>query len=308
MDLRQLAALCAIADHGSFSGAARALITVQSNVSAHVARLEKELGVSLVDRARGGLTPAGDLVVARAREIQRELVAIQADLASHGAEVAGEAHIGVIGTTARWLVPRVLLALQEIHPLVRAIVVDSPTSALLPLVQTGQLDAVIVNLPVDEPDLDAVALFEEDLVLLAPTGHPLAGRPELRLADLVGHRLLLPAPGTALRQDVDAGATRAGVTLTARAEIDGVRLMASLTFEGLGPAIVPASAVPGWFVGDFTRARIVDLAPRYVGLVRRRRRVPSAPAQAVAEVLIDVVATEGPTQVGVHVLVGPASP
>ena len=56
MDLRQLTTLVAIADHGSFSAAARALYTVQSNVSSHIARLEKELGVVLVDRQRGGLT------------------------------------------------------------------------------------------------------------------------------------------------------------------------------------------------------------------------------------------------------------
>ena len=53
MDVRQLSALVAIADHGTFSAAARALFTVQSNVSSHIARLEKELGVTLVDRAQG---------------------------------------------------------------------------------------------------------------------------------------------------------------------------------------------------------------------------------------------------------------
>ena len=53
MDLRQLTTLVAIADHGSFSAAARALYTVQSNVSGHIARLERELGVTLVDRQRG---------------------------------------------------------------------------------------------------------------------------------------------------------------------------------------------------------------------------------------------------------------
>ena len=59
MDLRQLAALTAVADHHSFSAAARALHTVQSNVSTHVARLEREVGAQLVDRATGMLTEAG---------------------------------------------------------------------------------------------------------------------------------------------------------------------------------------------------------------------------------------------------------
>jgi DNA-binding transcriptional LysR family regulator len=66
MDLRQLAALTAVADHRSFSAAARALHTVQSNISTHVARLERELGTALVERSTGELTEAGELVVARA--------------------------------------------------------------------------------------------------------------------------------------------------------------------------------------------------------------------------------------------------
>ena len=76
MDLRQLAALTAVADHHSFSAAARALHTVQSNVSTHVARLERELGATLVDRATGQLTEAGELVVVRARRVQAELEAL----------------------------------------------------------------------------------------------------------------------------------------------------------------------------------------------------------------------------------------
>ena len=73
MDVRQLQALVAVAEHGTFSGAAKALHTVQSNISAHVARLERELGVKLVDRHSGRLTAEGTAVVARARRVQSEL-------------------------------------------------------------------------------------------------------------------------------------------------------------------------------------------------------------------------------------------
>ena len=90
MDLRQLTTLVAIADHGSFSAAARALYTVQSNVSGHIARLEKELGVVLVDRQRGGLTDEGMIVVERARRVLHELEDIAADMASRGDEVTGD--------------------------------------------------------------------------------------------------------------------------------------------------------------------------------------------------------------------------
>ena len=303
MDFRQLAALAAIADHGSFSAAAKALFTVQSNVSAHVARLERELGVTLVDRSRGCLTEEGEVVVARARAVQHELDAIYADLASRGKEVAGDARLGVIGTTARWLVPQVLTALRVANPKVRAIVVESPTTALLPQLAAGQVDAAVVNLPVEDPDFTIEPLFSEDMYLLVTSSHPLAGASEVTLAELADHQLLLPAPGTALRADIDAEAARAGVHLEPLAEIDGVRLMTSLAFEGFGATIVPATAVPGWIKGDFVRMPVRGLPPRQVGLARRRRAVPSAPARAVVDVLVDVVRTKGPRQRGVHVLV-----
>ena len=76
MELRHLQALTAISDHGTFSAAADHLGTVQSNISAHVARLEKELGAPLIDRADGRLTEEGTVVVARARRILSELDAL----------------------------------------------------------------------------------------------------------------------------------------------------------------------------------------------------------------------------------------
>ena len=79
MDLRQLSALVAVADEGSFSAAATALHTVQSNVSTHIARLERELNAVLVDRGAGRLTEEGKAVANRARRIKAELDALVAD-------------------------------------------------------------------------------------------------------------------------------------------------------------------------------------------------------------------------------------
>jgi LysR family hydrogen peroxide-inducible transcriptional activator len=301
MDLRQLGALVAVADHGSFSAAARALFTVQSNVSAHVAHLERELGVELIDRSRGRPTVEGELVVARARQIQRELEGVAADLSALVDEIQGEARIGVIGTTARWLVPQLLQAVRDVHPRIRAVVVEASTTSLVPQLVAGQLDLAVVNLPVDDPELDTVPLFDEDLVLLTTLEHPLASYDEVRLEDLAAHPLLLTPPGTALRDDLEAEATRRGVRLVALAEIDGARLLTSLAFEGFGATIVPSTAVPGWLKGDFTRVPLVGFPARHVGLARRKRAFVSPPARAVGRVLLDVIADRGPRQRGVRV-------
>src|SRR3546814_7572597 len=89
MDLRQLNALIVVSEVGSFSAAARVLHTVQSNISTHIARLERDLGATLVDRSSGSLTQEGEAVVARARHIQVEVDAITADIAALRDEITG---------------------------------------------------------------------------------------------------------------------------------------------------------------------------------------------------------------------------
>jgi molybdate transport repressor ModE-like protein len=301
MDLRQLTTLVAIADHGTFSAAARALYTVQSNVSGHIARLERELGVILVDRQRGGLTDEGLVVVERARRVLHELDDIAAEMASRGDEVRGDTRLGVIGTTARWLLPQLLTQLAKQHPGVHVTVHEGNTTNLLPRVLNQQLDATIVHLPVDDPEVTVEPLFAEDLVLLVHSRHHLAGRESIHLADLAGEPLMLPPLGAALRRAIDRAASSVGVELEAQVEIDGVRLLTSLAFEGYGAAIVPATAVPRWLKGDFERIAVPELPRRVVGWVQRRRPSPGTPTRALLAVLREVIAAQGVKQPGVYV-------
>lgn len=289
MDLRQLSALVAIADHGSFSAAADALSTVQSNISAHVKKLERELGTELVDRQSGVLTEAGRLVVARARRARTELDALMSDVVALQHDVAGEVRIGIIGTTARWLVPRLLDVVPGRFPLLRLIFVESTTAALDGQLANGRVDLAVLNLPHSHRDLALVPLFEEEFVLVTGLDHPLAGRSEISAADLVGVPLLLPCLGTALREELDRAVEPLGVELTARAEVDGTRLIASLTFEGYGPAILPATAVPRYLRESWAIMRIREIPPRVVGVAQRARSLPSAPVRAVIDTLTGIV-------------------
>jgi len=301
MDLRQLTTLVAIADHGTFSAAARALYTVQSNVSGHIARLERELGVVLVDRQRGGLTDEGLLVVEKARRVLHELDDISAEMASRGDEVRGDTRLGVIGTTARWLLPQLLTQLAKQHPGVHVTVHEGNTTNLLPRLLAQQLDAIIVHLPVGDLEVTVEPLFAEDLVLLVHSRHHLAARDTIPLAELAGEPLMLPPVGAALRRAIDRAAASVGVELDAQVEIDGVRLLTSLAFEGFGAAIVPATAVPRWLKGDFKRVVVPELPRRVVGWAQRRRPNPGPPTRALQAVLRDVIASQGAKQPGLYV-------
>jgi DNA-binding transcriptional LysR family regulator len=294
MDLRQLSALVAIADHGSFSAAADALSTVQSNVSAHVRKLEEELNSPLVDRTNGELTEAGQLVVARARRARAELDALLSDVFALNHEIVGTVRIGIIGTTARWLVPRLLELLPERFPRLTPIFVESTTTTLSVQLASGDVDLAVLNLPRRPGEWTTTPLFSEELLLVCDRRHPLADNEELPLEALSGVPLLLPCRGTAFRAELDEAAGPRGVSLVARAEVDGTRLIASLLFEGYGPAILPAAAVPSYLREQWAMIRIPELPPRVVGVAQRDRSLPSAATRAVLELLRAVVADETP--------------
>ena len=301
MDIRQLTALLAVADHGTFSAAAEALHTVQSNISTHVAHLERELGVALIDRARGGPTEAGQAVVDRARRITHELSSIEADVASLGAEVSGSVRLGVIGTTGRLITPILFERMGTEHPKVRVVIIDATTTSLVPQVARAELDLAVVNLPVADPRRRRRAAVRRGPGADRTHGTPARGGPRRparrswRSTSSCSNRL-----GPGFRDELDSAATAAGLELRPRAEVDGMRLLTSLAIGGYGAAILPVSAVPLDRMDSWRRVTLEGIPRREVGLCRDRRGMPSAPAVVLAELIRIVVAETAADLDGLH--------
>ena len=302
MDLRQLQAFLAVVEHGGFTAAARATHTVQSNISTHVARLERELEATLIDRSTGRPTEEGEAVLTRVRRIQTELASLQADVSSLRGSPRGTVRIGIIGTTARWLTPILVEALAVESPDIQLVVAEGTTRSLELRLLDGELDVGLVSLPVEDPEIRTTPLFDEDHVVVGPDDHPLAKiEGPVDLAELAKHKLLLAAAGTPFRQEVDETFRARGLRAQAKLEVDGLRLLASLAFQGFGVAIVPATAAPGWIGGPWTRIQVEGLSRRTVGLAARRRGMPTVAAQATVGVLRKVVAAHAPDVQGLHV-------
>jgi LysR family hydrogen peroxide-inducible transcriptional activator len=300
MDLRQLNALVAIADHGSFSAAAAALATVQSNISTHVKKLEAELSVELVDRSTGELTEAGELVVERARRVTVELDALASDVTALTREVVGVVRLGIIGTAARWLVPQLLEVTPARYPHLHLVFVEATTMGLDLQLANGQVDLGVLGLPAAGSELRTEPLFEEDLVLAVPQGHPLAQQTIIRLSDLSDLPLILPLRGVAYRDELDAVTAAHRVALHPRAEVDSLRLMTSLSFEGAGFGILPSGAISLARARDWALVPVEGLAPRLVGLAQRRRGLPGATVRALLELLRMIVIDESRVPRGVR--------
>ncbi len=290
MDIRQLEVLLAVAEHGSFSGAARRLHTVQSNVSTHIARLEQELGATLVDRATGHLTPEGDAVATRARRVQGELDAISPDLAAMHDEITGTVRLGMIETVGRWLLPLLLRQQQQLYPSLQLHVVGATTTSLAPRVVDGSLHLAVVNLPTSDPELDSVPLFDEARVLAVSKKNPLAKRDSVTLEELADIDLMVAPQGASFRDEIDSILRDRGIVLTPRAEVDSMGLLTAVVGAGDSAALMPASALPP--KGSVTGITVVGLAPRSVGLVSNRRVPPSATSLAVVALVRTIVEAE----------------
>ena len=93
-----------------------------------------------------------------------------------------------------------------------------------------------------------------------------------------------------MRTQIDSAAARHGVRLQTLAQLDGIRLTATLAFQGYGPAIVPITSIPVWTDrGDWSVLTVTGLPPRQVALAIRRRGMLSAPAAATRDVLRTVM-------------------
>jgi DNA-binding transcriptional LysR family regulator len=283
MELRHLDALLAIADEGSFTAAAAALATVQSNVSEQVRQLEHELGASLLTRGRRGATPTecGAVVVERARRVRHELEAMSADLSMLQGLRAGHASLGVVGTASRWIIPALVADLRVYAPGVRLRVNEGASERLSGEVLAQELAQAIVTEPVSDARLKVEHLLEEELVGIAPLGTLLPPEP-VPLSVFSELQVVLPPANNPLRTEVEAAAAAQGVAFEVPVEVEGVRLIADLVAAGGGVSVLPETAVPPEIAGIQTFA-LADMPPRRLALVTARDTQLSLADNAVRE-------------------------
>jgi DNA-binding transcriptional LysR family regulator len=287
VELRQLRYLDAVARHRSFTRAALDLHIAQSALSQQVGRLERELGVELLRRTtrRVEVTEAGELVLARARRALAEADGVRADLDALQGLARGTLRFGGVPPVGP-VHPAALIAdFSRAHPGVAITVREDVAFSLLAQLRDGRLDLVMALIDHHALDgLDGVRLLDEELVLIAPLGHPLAQGKRVRLERLAGEALVSYAAGSALR-DTLLALVPAGRVVAEANELETVR---ELTARGLGVSLMPRSVVASH--GD--RLAIRPLSPRNtlpVSLVWRAGERPTPAARAFREHLLSAM-------------------
>lgn len=234
-----------VARHGSFTVAARALGWTQSAVSRQISSLEGALGgAPLFDRLpRGvGLTEAGRVLVPHAEAVVEALHEAGRELAALREGAGGRVRFGAFPTADSALVPRALAAFRDRHPGAHLSREEGLTPRLLERLTSGHLDLAIVSTTGRAP-LDAYELrhlLDESLYVAVPTGHSLAGRGPVRLAQLADADWISGSPhpeGTLL----DA-ALREGFRPRVAHVVGEWTAKQGYVAAGLGVALVPALA------------------------------------------------------------------
>jgi DNA-binding transcriptional LysR family regulator len=281
MELRQLRYLDAVARRRSFTQAALDLHIAQSALSQQVGRLERELGVELLRRTtrRVDVTEAGELVLARARRALAEVDCLRADLDALQGLVHGTLRLGGVPPVGPVHPAELIADFSRAHPGVAITVREDVAFALLSQLRDGGLDLVMALVDPDALDgVEGVRLLDEELVLIAPHDHPLAGAKRVPVERLAGEALVAYGAESALRSALLALAPGGRIVAEAN-ELETVRELAA---RGLGVTLMPRSVV----ASDGDRLAIRPLSPPQalpVSLVWRAGERPTPAAQAFRE-------------------------
>lgn len=248
--LRALECLVAVADSGSVTHAARLLHSSQPAVSHQLAALEREVGTALLRREPRGvkLTPAGRAAVADARRAIEAAASVVQSARAVGEATGGSLRLACAQSLVSVLAP-VVREWHHRHPKV-TITLRESTSAeeLHGFIDADEADVVLMPAPV--PDrFTATVVADEEIVLAAPTDHPIARQPVVRVQDLDGVRLVHFAPDNGLSTWLDRSFTKAGVRPEPVMRTSVTVAAPLLAAAGLGVAVCPVSAISAGFPG-----------------------------------------------------------
>lgn len=304
LNARRLEVLQAVAAHGSFSAAATALDYTQSAVSQHIAALERETGVTLIERAARpvALTDAGAQLLEDATPALEHLARAERRVRELKELRSGRVRLGAFPSAYMVLVPPALAAFRHAHPAVEVILEEAEPSAMLSSLRAGILDlAVVYTIPGREnpfrPPVALRSLTDDPLVAVLPAGHRLARRRAVRLAELADEPWVAAKPPNDFRTLFDELCHEAGFEPRIAVETRDPGVGAALAHAGIGAVLLPAlglrttPAVTGIPVHGIPPARTLCVAT----IAGRRHPAVTALSDALADAAHTAAGTWGVT-------------
>ncbi|MCW5261556.1 LysR family transcriptional regulator [Verminephrobacter eiseniae] len=283
IELSELHTFRAVVQAGGINKAAIALHRAQSSITVRVRQLEEKLGVPLFIRAGRTLqlSPGGKVLMGYAERLLD--LAQQASEATRNDQPQGVLRLGAMESTAAVRLPQPLGLYHEMYPDVSLELYSNDPRELVRLVLDGKLDAALIADPISDKRLDATAIYEEELVIVAEAKHPPIASPK----DIPSKSILAFHPGCPHRQRIEDWFARSRTKPQRIVEVGSYHLILGCVAVGMGVALMPRSVLSTYV--DRSRLSVHPLPPKYN---RARTRLiwlqdsPKANIQALLRVLL----------------------
>jgi len=242
MELDQLRYFLRVAGRGNFTRAAEDLGISQPALSRSIQKLEEELGQPILERKTRSvsLTEAGVLLQTRAQQVLTIIEDTKAEITDDGQ--SGRVRIGAIPTIAPYFLPDLLRQFSSEFPKATLIVQENTTDVLLKNCTQGEIDLAILALPVPAKYLEVEELFEEELLLVLPSDHPLVEKPRIRLSDVEPLPFILLNEAHCLSDNIVAFCRQRSIQPVAVERTNQLTMVQELVSLSHGVSMIPAMA------------------------------------------------------------------
>jgi LysR family transcriptional regulator, nitrogen assimilation regulatory protein len=289
MDLKQLNYFLCLAREGNMTRAARQLNIVQPALSMQIAKLEKDLGKQLFDRAAHGvsLTSAGETLVRLAETITKEVGRAKEEMARLDGVISGRVSIGMITSAAQSTLAGSSVKIAARYPGIQLLICEGYTDTLIDWVVSGELDVAIINMPPRKIALTAHHILDEEMMLACRSDSKIQFSRSVPINRLESMDLVIPSRRHGLRTILDNAAAKAGFILGPRLEIDTLSAICEIVASTEMVTVLPGIALNAFLSAGRIRAQIVSrpAISRAVSWVTNPRRVISAATAAVMEII-----------------------
>ena len=253
MTLTELRYVVTLARERHFGRAAERCHVSQPTLSVAVKKLEDELGIPLFERSKSSIrvTETGQRIIEQAQRVLDQVGVIR-DMAQDGKnQLNSPLKVGAIYTIGPYLFPHLLPELRRAAPEMPLYIEENYTANLRQKLRHSDLDAIIVALPFDEPEVVTLPLYDEPFVVLLPADHPLTKKDEITAEEMSKEQLLLLGPGHCFRDQVLESCPPLVDAITQRAdggqpelvtEGSSLETIRHMVASGLGITVLPLSA------------------------------------------------------------------
>jgi LysR family hydrogen peroxide-inducible transcriptional activator len=249
MTLTELRYIVTLSQERHFGRAAEKCFVSQPTLSVAVKKLEGELNIAIFERRKSSVspTPLGEKIIQQAEKILSEARTLK-ELAEAGKDqLSSPLKVGAIFTIGPYLFPHLVPRTYQQAPQMSLFIEESYTAVLRRQLREGELDAIIIALPFNEPDVITRALYDEPFVVVMPKDHPLAKLKKIDAEILPDQNLLLLGEGHCFRDQVlelcpalsQQKNDRVG-SVTQGSSLETLKYMVA---TGLGITVLPESAV-----------------------------------------------------------------